>query len=120
METGLLKITISFSDGKETDVSWSVVPLRLDDRFFPVPVSDEKANKWLRRLDQLSEELLDKSKLQSSWAVTSKEEIYKIVLGLYYCACKQGMYSFARRLIHACRNPLTWRAMIGAISKGKL
>ena len=119
-ETGLLKVSISFTDRGKADISWNVVPLRLNNLFYPVPVNDEKAKKWIQRLNQLSEELLDNSKFQSVWAATSNEEIRKIILDLYYCACKQGLYPFTKRLIHTCRDPLTWRAMIGTISKGKL
>jgi len=120
METGLLKININFTDRKNPALSWSIVPLRLNDQFYPVQVNDKKSKKWLARLSQLSEELTDKTKLQSVWAVTSKEEIRTIILGLYYCVCKQGVSSSIKRLIHSFRDPLTWRALFGAISNGRL
>ena len=120
METGLLKIIINFNEHKRPDISWSVIPLRLNNRFYPVPVNDDIAKQWMHRLNLLSEELLDKYKLQSAWAVTSKNEIRAIIYGLYYCACNRGLRQFLKRLIHVCSEPLTWCATLGAISKGKL
>ena len=120
METGLLKININFSGLKTPDFSWSVAPLRLNDRFYPVPVNDDMAKKWVHRLNLLSEELLDKSKLQSAWADTSKKEFREIIYGLYYCMCNRGLRPLIKRLIHVCSESLTWRALIGVCSKGKL
>jgi hypothetical protein len=118
--SGLLKIDVSWKNNPEQPmVDWSVVPVRLDKKFLPVPVNDCHASQWTDRLNQLSEELSDKNKIQSEWKRTSLEEIRSIVFGIYYYMCNRGLKQTLKYFGHLCKEPLTWRALLGAVSKGK-
>lgn len=118
--SGLLKIDVSFKNPKEPSLTYSVVPMQLDKKFYPVQMKDKKAMQWLNRLKKLSKDLSNKEKLQSEWAKTSREETKAIFLGIYYCFFKKGVRSTIAYVIHSFKQPLTWHAVLGALSKGKL